>query len=97
MHATSTPVGDGNEAKALLRFLENTTLCGFSQSFMNEMDGGAMGYILFFMMENNFIAANLNFEERMEHLLINIPKERVDMEFDTFLSNSFGLVAQIRH
>ena len=43
------------------------------------------------MMENNFIAANLNFEEPDEaSALINIPKERVDMEFDTFLSNSFG-------
>ena len=43
------------------------------------------------MMQNNFIAANLNFEEPDEaSACINIPKERVDVEFDTFLSNSFG-------
>jgi 3-oxoacyl-[acyl-carrier-protein] synthase-1 len=43
------------------------------------------------MMQNNFIAANLNFEEPDEASAnINIPKTRVDMEFDTYLSNSFG-------
>ena len=43
------------------------------------------------MMQNNFIAANLNFEEPDEASAnINIPKERVDVEFDAFLSNSFG-------
>ena len=43
------------------------------------------------MMQNNFIAANLNFEEPDEaSACINIPKERIDVEFDTFLSNSFG-------
>jgi 3-oxoacyl-[acyl-carrier-protein] synthase-1 len=43
------------------------------------------------MMQNNFIAANLNFEEPDEASAnINIPKERIDMEFDAFLSNSFG-------
>ena len=43
------------------------------------------------MMQNNFIAANLNFEEPDEASVnINIPKTRVDMEFDTYLSNSFG-------
>jgi 3-oxoacyl-[acyl-carrier-protein] synthase-1 len=43
------------------------------------------------MMQNNFIAANLNFEEPDEASAnINIPTSRVDMEFDSFLSNSFG-------
>ena len=43
------------------------------------------------MMQNNFIAANLNFEEPDEASAnINIPTQRVDMEFDAFLSNSFG-------
>ena len=38
-----------------------------------------------------FIAANLNFEEPDEESSkINIPNTRVDIEFDTFLSNSFG-------
>jgi 3-oxoacyl-[acyl-carrier-protein] synthase-1 len=43
------------------------------------------------MMQNNFIAANLNFEEPDEASAnINIPKERVDTAFNAFLSNSFG-------
>ena len=43
------------------------------------------------MMQNNFIAANLNFEEPDEASAnINIPKERIDMPFNAFLSNSFG-------
>ena len=44
------------------------------------------------MMQNGFIAPNINFEEGDEaSSKLNIPKERVEMEFDTFLSNSFGL------
>ena len=43
------------------------------------------------MMNNNFIAPNLNFEEPAEaSAQLNIPAQRVDLEFDTFLSNSFG-------
>ena len=43
------------------------------------------------MLQNNFIAKNLNFEEPDEASSnLKIPTERVDMEFDTFLSNSFG-------
>ena len=43
------------------------------------------------MMQNNFIAPNLNFEEPDEaSAQLNIPAQRVNMEFDTFLSNSFG-------
>ena len=43
------------------------------------------------MMQNNFIAPNLNFEEPDEASAeLNIPRERVDRSFDMFLSNSFG-------
>ena len=43
------------------------------------------------MMNNGFIAPNLNFEEPDEaSALLNIPSRRVETEFDTFLSNSFG-------
>lgn len=43
------------------------------------------------MMQNGFIAPNLNFEtpdEYSAHLLIS--GERLDRSFHTFLSNSFG-------
>ena len=43
------------------------------------------------MMKNNFIAANLNFENPDEDsALLNIPGQRVEKKFDMFLSNSFG-------
>ena len=43
------------------------------------------------MMNNGFIAPNLNFEEPDEaSALLNIPSRRIETEFDTFLSNSFG-------
>lgn len=43
------------------------------------------------MMNNGFIAPNLNFEEPDEaSALLNIPNKRIDTNFDTFLSNSFG-------
>ena len=43
------------------------------------------------MMNEGFIAPNINFEEPDEaSALLNIPTQRVDVEFDTFLSNSFG-------
>ena len=43
------------------------------------------------MMQNDFIAMNLNFEEPDEaSALLNIPSQRINMPFDTYLSNSFG-------
>ena len=43
------------------------------------------------MMQNDFIAANLNFENPDEDSAkLLIPNQRIDKHFDTFLSNSFG-------
>ena len=43
------------------------------------------------MMKNNFIAANLNFENPDEDSAkLYIPAQRIETGFDTFLSNSFG-------
>jgi 3-oxoacyl-[acyl-carrier-protein] synthase-1 len=43
------------------------------------------------MMQNNFIAPNINFESPDEDSAgLNIVAEKLDTEFDTFLSNSFG-------
>ena len=43
------------------------------------------------MMNNSFIAPNINFEEPDEaSCQLNIPKTRIDTEFDLFLTNSFG-------
>ena len=94
-HATSTPIGDTNEAKAIAEvFGEHKPYVASTKSFTGHemwMAGASEVVYSMIMMQNNFIAANLNFEEPDEASAnINIPKTRIDMEFDTFLSNSFG-------
>lgn len=94
-HATSTPRGDMNEAKAIAEvFGEHKPYVASTKSFTGHemwMAGASEVVYSMLMMQNNFIAANLNFEEPDEESSkINIPKTRVDMEFDMFLSNSFG-------
>lgn len=94
-HATSTPIGDMNEAKAIAEvFGEHKPYVASTKSFTGHemwMAGASEVIYSMLMMQNNFIAANLNFEEPDDASAnINIPKTRVDMQFDAFLSNSFG-------
>ena len=94
-HATSTPIGDLNEAKAIAEvFGDHKPYVASTKSFTGHemwMAGASEVVYSLLMMQNNFIAANLNFEEPDEASAnINIPTKRVDMEFDAFLSNSFG-------
>lgn len=94
-HATSTHVGDANEAKAIYsvfgeRSVEVTSTKGQTGHEM-WMAGASEAIYSILMMKNGFIAPNLNFEhadEDSDHLLI--PDHRVDKHFDTFMSNSFG-------
>lgn len=94
-HATSTPVGDINEAKAIAEvFGEHKPYVASTKSFTGHemwMAGASEVIYSILQMQNDFIAPNLNFEEPDEgSVLLNIPKQRVDVSFDAFLSNSFG-------
>ena len=94
-HATSTPIGDMNEAKAIAEVFGRHKPYVTSTKSMtgHEMWMAGASEIIYsmLMMQNNFIAANLNFEEPDEaSAYINIPSKRIDIEFDSFLSNSFG-------
>lgn len=94
-HATSTPIGDMNEAKAIAEvFGEHKPYVTSTKSFTGHemwMAGASEIIYSMLMMQNDFIAANLNFEEPDEASVnLNIPASRVDVKFDTFLSNSFG-------
>ena len=94
-HATSTPVGDTNEAKAIYRFIGNSGIPVTSTKSQTGhemwMAGASEVIYSILMMQNGFIAPNLNFENPDEHsALLNIPAERIEKKFDTFLSNSFG-------
>lgn len=94
-HATSTPVGDKNEAKAIDEVFGNhkpyVTSTKSQTGHEMWMAGASEVIYSILMMQNSFIAPNLNLETPDEAAAsLNIPRERVDAEFDTFLSNSFG-------
>ena len=94
-HATSTHVGDANEAKALYRvFGEKTVPVTSTKSQTGHemwMAGASEVIYSLLMMKNDFIAGNINFEHPDEDSChLDIPAESRGAHFDTFLSNSFG-------
>lgn len=94
-HATSTPIGDFNEAKAINDvFGEHKPYVTSTKSMTGHemwMAGASEVIYSTLMMQNGFIAPNINLTEKDEASeALNIPTEKVDVEFDTFLSNSFG-------
>lgn len=94
-HATSTPVGDVNEAQAIDEVFGNhkPLVTSTKSQTGHEMWMAGASEIIYsvLMMQNGFVAPNLNLEEPDGAAAnLNIPVKRVDIEFDTFLSNSFG-------
>jgi 3-oxoacyl-[acyl-carrier-protein] synthase-1 len=94
-HATSTPVGDRNEAKAIYNVFGDSCPEVTSTKAMTGhemwMAGASEVIYSMLMMKNGFIAPNINFENPDEDSAkLNIPAKRIEKKFDTFLSNSFG-------
>lgn len=94
-HATSTPVGDQNEAKAIFKVFDKGIVPVSSTKSMtgHEMWMGGASEIIYslIMAKNNFIAPNINFENPDEHSSkLNIITKRTESKINTFLSNSFG-------
>lgn len=94
-HATSTPLGDMNEARAIAAVFEGTSPYVTSTKSMtgHEMWMAGASEVVYstLMMQQGFIAPNLNLEEPDEaSASLNIPSQTIETEFDTFLSNSFG-------
>ncbi len=94
-HATSTPLGDLNEARAIHAvFGEHKPEVTSTKSQTGHemwMAGASEVVYSMLMMKNDFIAPNLNFENPDEaSAFLKIPAKRVDKHFDIFLSNSFG-------
>ena len=94
-HATSTPAGDASEAKAIHHVF------GVSKPFVSStksmtghecwMAGASEVVYSMLMMENGFIAPNINFENPDEDSFkLNIVTKTLLKDFDIFLSNSFG-------
>ncbi|HBS12455.1 MAG TPA: beta-ketoacyl synthase [Flavobacteriaceae bacterium] len=94
-HATSTPVGDQNEAKAIHAVFENSSPYVSSTKSMTGhecwMAGASEIIYSMLMMENSFIAPNINLEETDEDSAkLNLVKQTINKKIDVFLSNSFG-------
>lgn len=94
-HATSTHVGDTNEAKAIYSIIGDRKIPVTSTKSQTGhemwMAGASEVIYSILMMKNGFIAPNLNFENPDEDSAkLFIPAARLDIDFDMFLSNSFG-------
>lgn len=94
-HATSTPGGDKVEAMALKQlFGKSGTPVSSTKSMTGHecwMAGASEIVYSMLMMQNNFIAPNLNFENPdPEAEGLNIIAKTQSKELTNFLSNSFG-------
>jgi 3-oxoacyl-[acyl-carrier-protein] synthase I len=94
-HATSTPVGDGNEAKAIFEvFGKSNPYVSSTKSMTGHecwMAGASEVIYSILMMQHDFIAPNINLENPDEDSAkLNLVKTTLNKKFDIFLSNSFG-------
>lgn len=94
-HATSTPVGDANEALAIASvFGENGPFVSSTKSMTGHecwMAGASEIIYSMLMMEHSFIAPNINLETPDEAASkLNLVNKTLNRKIDVFLSNSFG-------
>ena len=94
-HATSTVQGDMYEAIALDRiFRGQRALISSTKSMTGHecwMAGASEIVYRIIMMQTNFVAPNINFENPDEYSeKLNLTAKTIDTEVNTVLSNSFG-------
>ena len=94
-HATSTPIGDANEAKAILKIFSNKCPYVSSTKSMTGhecwMAGASEVIYSILMMKNNFIAPNINTKELDQDIKeLNLVRQTLNKKINVFLSNSFG-------
>jgi 3-oxoacyl-[acyl-carrier-protein] synthase I len=94
-HATSTPGGDFAEAQAIdAVFGESKPMVSSTKSMTGHecwMAGASEIVYSTLMMQNNFVAPNVNFENPDEaSAKLNIVAKTTEKNIDVFLSNSFG-------
>ena len=94
-HATSTPIGDSSEAQAIHQiFGEAKPPVSSTKSMTGHecwMAGASEVIYSTLMMQEGFVAPNINFENPDEHSAkLNIADKTIEKNIDTFLSNSFG-------
>jgi 3-oxoacyl-[acyl-carrier-protein] synthase I len=94
-HATSTQAGDSSEARALVEvFGEKKVPVSSTKSMTGHecwMAGASEIVYSMIMMENGFMAPNINFENPdNDSSKLDIVKTSTAKNIDVFLSNSFG-------
>jgi 3-oxoacyl-[acyl-carrier-protein] synthase-1 len=94
-HATSTPQGDMFEAMAIdALFGQSRPLVSSTKSMTGHecwMAGASEVVYSTLMMQNSFVAPNINFERPDEYSAkLNIATQTTEKEINTLLSNSFG-------
>lgn len=93
-HATSTQQGDMFEAIALDQLFGNKIPISSTKSMTGHecwMAGSSEIVYSLLMMQNSFIAPNINFEEGDEYSKnLNIISKTTEKKLNTILSNSFG-------
>lgn len=94
-HATSTPLGDANEAKAIYQVFGkyNTPVSSTKSMTGHEcwMAGASEIIYSILMMNSDFIAPNINIETLdQDSQKLNIVTETKQQKINSFLSNSFG-------
>ncbi|MDP3452694.1 MAG: beta-ketoacyl-[acyl-carrier-protein] synthase family protein [Bacteroidales bacterium] len=94
-HATSTPIGDYNEALAIDEvFGDHKPYVGSTKSLTGHemwMAGASEIVYSVLMMKNSFIAPTINYDKADEaSSRLRISNKLVNFKFDHFLSNSFG-------
>jgi 3-oxoacyl-[acyl-carrier-protein] synthase-1 len=94
-HATSTPIGDMNEAKAIYEVFGDSGVPVTSTKSMTGhecwMAGASEIVYSLLMMKHGFVAPNINLENPDEaSSQLYIPSVAIDKKIDVFLSNSFG-------
>lgn len=93
-HATSTPIGDANEAKAIHQIFGSQTPVSSTKSMTGHecwMAGASEIIYSILMMQHDFIAPNINIERLDEDSQkLNIITHTQECPIKAFLSNSFG-------
>jgi 3-oxoacyl-[acyl-carrier-protein] synthase-1 len=93
-HATSTPIGDANEAKAIYEIFGSEVPVSSTKSMTGHecwMAGASEVIYSILMMQNDFVAPNINLENPdNEAQKINLVAKTKNQKIDVFLSNSFG-------
>jgi 3-oxoacyl-[acyl-carrier-protein] synthase-1 len=101
-HATSTIAGDIEEAEALTRLFSQKSKVESQKPFIsstksmtgheNWMAGASEAVYSILMMQNNFVAPNINLEHKIDEAKdLNIVRETIYTPIRTVLSNSSGM------